>query len=328
MKKKVVNVLSIDGGGIRGILPSQILVYVEKKLSEIYGKTTRLSDHFDLIAGTSTGGILAALYCFPDKDGNPKYTAEESLNLYMNNGSDIFKKQSRWYYTLNGLLGPRYNPDNIENLFEMYFEDTRIKESTTNLMLSSIDNINREIYFFKSYKAKEKEPHNTLFKDAVRATSAAPTYFRPNHIYIDGEERSLIDGGLGINNPTISAYIEIGNLYPEATTINILSIGTSPLEESISYKVAKKWGTITGAPKLFDITLASMADAVDYQMSELYKNENMIGNYLRVQPQLFNASGEMDDASHKNLKALQEAGIKSTELNKAEIDIFLEKTSM
>ena len=61
--KKTVNVLSIDGGGIRGVLPAQILIYVEKKLSELYGKETKISDHFDYVAGTSTGGILASLYC-------------------------------------------------------------------------------------------------------------------------------------------------------------------------------------------------------------------------------------------------------------------------
>ena len=66
-----VNILSIDGGGIRGVLPAQILIYVEEKLSKLYKKDVKLSDHFDYVTGTSTGGILGALYCFPDENGDP-----------------------------------------------------------------------------------------------------------------------------------------------------------------------------------------------------------------------------------------------------------------
>lgn len=324
--KKSVNVLSIDGGGIRGVLPAQILTYVEEKLTEIYGKPTKLSDHFDLIAGTSTGGILASIYCFPDKHGKPKYSAEEALNLYMENGGKIFKRQFRWIYTLVGIIGPRYNVKNTENIFKKYFGEVRIKESTSHLMVPSIDNLNRNIYFFKSYKGETNEAHNLLFYDAVRATSAAPSYFKPHHIFIDNKERSLIDGGLGINNPTVSAYIEVENLYPSVKKINVLSIGTAPPKKGISYKKARNWGTATGAPKLFDITLTSMSDAVNYQMTELYNNDNMIGSYLRVQPQLFEASGKMDDGSKKNLKRLKEAGLRSIELYKDKIDEFLNKT--
>ena len=146
--KDVINILSIDGGGIRGVLPAEILIYVESKLSELYKKDIKLSDHFDYIAGTSTGGILGALYCFPDKDGKPKYSAQEASDLYMNHGGYIFKKQVRWALTFNGFFGPRYNPDNLEKLFLEYFGDKRIKESTSELMLTSIDTTQRDIYFF------------------------------------------------------------------------------------------------------------------------------------------------------------------------------------
>jgi patatin-like phospholipase/acyl hydrolase len=324
--KDVINVLSIDGGGIRGVLPGEILVYVEKKLSLLYKKDIKLSDHFDYIAGTSTGGILAALYCFPDENGNPKYSAEEASNLYMDHGTNIFKKEFRWFFTFNGFIGPRYRPNNLEKLLENYFKDVRIKESTSNLMLTSIDTTQRDIYFFKSYKGKELENHNLMFRDAVRSTSAAPTYFRPKHLIIDGVDRSLIDGGMGVNNPTVSAYIEVNKLFPKAKKVNVLSIGTGPLEKSFSYKTAKKWGIINGAPKIFDINLSSMADAVDYQMNKLYENKNMIGSYLRVQPNIFDAKGGMDDASKSNLKLLKEAGEKSLELYKDDIDAFLKKS--
>ena len=325
--KDVINVLCIDGGGIRGVLPAEILIYVEKKLSELYKKDIRLSDHFDYVAGTSTGGILTALYCFPDKNGKPKYSAQDASDLYMDHGGEIFKKQARWVFTFNGLFGPRYNPDNLESLFEDYFKDVRIKDATSDLMLTSIDTTQRDIYFFKSYKAKAKEAHNLMFREAVRATSAAPTYFRPNHLIIDGVDRCLIDGGMGVNNPTVSAYVDVKKLYPNAKKINILSIGTGPLEIPFRYKVAKKWGILSAA-KIFDINLNSMSDAVDYQMNSLYEEGDLIGEYLRVAPKLIDGTNtKMDKASDKNLKMLKESGAKSLEVYKDRIDDFLKKTT-
>ena len=126
--KKSINILSIDGGGIRGVLPAEILIYVEKRLSELYGKETRLSEHFDYISGTSTGGILASLYCFPDENGRSKYSTLDALNIYMKHGGSIFKKEFRWFFTLNGIFGPRYRPNNLERLFKSY-SDEEIKES-------------------------------------------------------------------------------------------------------------------------------------------------------------------------------------------------------
>ena len=244
----------------------------------------------------------------------------------MDHGTNIFKKDFRWFFTFNGFFGPRYNPDNLEKLLKVYFGDTRIKESTTNLMMPSIDTNQRDIYFFKSYKGKMYENHNIMFRDAVRSTSAAPTYFRPSHLNIDGVDRSLIDGGMGINNPTISAYIEVKKIYPDVKKINVLSIGTGPLELPFKYKIAKKWG-IVSASKIFDINLSSMADAVDYQMNTLYEKGDLIGDYLRVKTQLFGgAKSKMDGASKKNLQLLKESGLKSLELFKNDIDLFLSKT--
>jgi len=323
--KKSINILSIDGGGIRGVLPAEILIYVEKRLSELYGKETRLSEHFDYISGTSTGGILASLYCFPDENGRSKYSTLDALNIYMNHGSYIFKKEFRWFFTLNGIFGPRYRPNNLDKLFKNYFDDVRIKDATTNLMMPSIDTKQRDLYFFKSYKGEINEEHNIMFRDAARSTSAAPTYFKPKRLFIDGFDRSLIDGGMGLNNPSMSSYIEIKKIYPDVDRINVLSMGTGPLELPFKYKVAKKWG-ILNASKIFDINLDSMADAVDHQMNALYSKGELVGDYLRIKPQLFGAKTKMDCATKKNLKLLKEAGEKSLEMYKSRIDDFLEKT--
>lgn len=91
MNSKKVKILSIDGGGIRGILPGTILNYIETELQRrTNNPNTRLADHFDLIAGTSTGGILTCTYLIVDENGQTKYSAADALNIYLERGGDIF----------------------------------------------------------------------------------------------------------------------------------------------------------------------------------------------------------------------------------------------
>ena len=86
-----IRILSIDGGGIRGILPGVIMKRLEEKLQkESDDNNARIADYFDLLAGTSTGGILSLSYLIPDKNGRPLLTAEESVNLYLDRGDEIF----------------------------------------------------------------------------------------------------------------------------------------------------------------------------------------------------------------------------------------------
>ena len=86
----MVKILSIDGGGIRGILPGVMLSYIEEQLQLRSGDPTkRLVDYFDLIAGTSTGGILTSLYLCPNEHGRPKFKASQAVDLYLKHGSKI-----------------------------------------------------------------------------------------------------------------------------------------------------------------------------------------------------------------------------------------------
>ena len=124
-------ILSIDGGGIRGIIPGQVLVALERKIIEKTGNSeARISDYFDMIAGTSTGGILTCAYLCPD-EGNPdrsKFTAEEVVNLYLNKGKVIFKKHPfKSLITLWGLLDEKYQSSGLEKALKDYFQDIKFK---------------------------------------------------------------------------------------------------------------------------------------------------------------------------------------------------------
>ena len=98
---QLTRILSIDGGGIRGIIPGQVLVSVEKKLqNRTNNKNARIADYFDFLAGTSTGGILTCVYLCPDRNDKtiPRFTAQEALNLYLEHGQDIFHNKSHYFY--------------------------------------------------------------------------------------------------------------------------------------------------------------------------------------------------------------------------------------
>jgi patatin-like phospholipase/acyl hydrolase len=115
MKKTCI--LSIDGGGIRGILPGTLLTYVEQKIREKTGdKKATIGQYFDLIAGTSTGGILSLLFLCPDTNGKFKYSAQEAVDIYLKYGSKIFDLSFRKkFMSLGGLLDEKYDATNLEN---------------------------------------------------------------------------------------------------------------------------------------------------------------------------------------------------------------------
>ncbi len=110
--QQMTRVLSIDGGGIRGIIPGQILVAIEEKLKEKTGNgNARIADYFDLIAGTSTGGILTCAYLTPDKEnaGRPKFDTTQVVDLYLKNGGDIFDVTLRHKLrSLGGITDEKY----------------------------------------------------------------------------------------------------------------------------------------------------------------------------------------------------------------------------
>ena len=108
-----IRILSIDGGGIKGIIPATILIYLEQSLKHYsQNENAHISDYFDLIAGTSTGGLLSILHLLPTSHqlSTPKYRAEDALQLYMEHGSHIFSQSlGHKLVTLGGLIGPKYS---------------------------------------------------------------------------------------------------------------------------------------------------------------------------------------------------------------------------
>jgi patatin-like phospholipase/acyl hydrolase len=303
---KSIKVLSIDGGGIRGIIPAIILAELQKRLAK------NLYEVFDLIAGTSTGGIIALGIGTRGNGGQP-YSPNELLNLYVENGPAIFKKNI--FTPEKELLFPKYSPDGLEKVLEEFFQATEFKTALTPLLISSYDLRGQLPFFFKSHRIASDPNYNWNVTSIARATSAAPTYFPPLHLTKGAEDYALVDGGVFVNNPSMAAYAEARSLYPEFAQFVVVSAGTGDRQDSIAYAQAKEWGLLGWAKQIVPVFMDSVSESVDYQLSL------MPGcTYHRLQvSHLQAAENEMDDVTPENLANLQETAKEYVATHSAEL---------
>lgn len=221
-------ILSIDGGGIKGTFPAAFLTALQESLA------APVTDYFDLIAGTSTGGILAiglGLGLAP----------AELLAFYKRHGKAIFPGSQSWASRLRHYRVTKYSGDPLKQALESAFGEKILGQSRKRLVIPSFSALSGRIYVYKT-------PHHPRFEsdwpktavDVAMATSAAPSYFPP---YINPAYIAHLDGGLWANNPTGNAVVEaIGILGADPKQIRILSLGCTCVSQSFALKNAGMWG--------------------------------------------------------------------------------------
>lgn len=281
--------LSIDGGGIRGLIPALVLAEVERMAG------APCSSLFDLIAGTSTGGILALGLAHG-------YPAAQLAQLYEDEGSVIFSRPiERKFSSVFGLAEEKYPATGIESVLEKYFGDARLKDARTDVLITSYEIERRIPFFFRSARARQDPAYDFAMKDVARATSAAPTYFEPKKVPAPTapDYYALIDGGVFANNPAMCAFVDALTLAPRDARC-VLSLGTGSLMRQIRYDDARGWGIAKWAKPLLEIVFDGVSSTVDHQLRQL-----MPSRYLRLQATLEPGLEAMDDASRRNLRALR-----------------------
>lgn len=327
-EKKNTRLLSLDGGGIRGILTASILAALEDKLNENFKKMhgrepkrpLRLAQFFDLLAGTSTGGILSLALLTPHADDPcyPKYSAKEAIDLYLKNGQYIFTKAPSARIPLGtAFYRAKYRGDNMEAILKKYFGDLHMSDLIKPCLITSYDIEKRKAVFFTQHDAIKKGAMYDFFvRDVARSTSAAPTFFPPGSA--SSEARLVyhtIDGGLFANNPTMCAVIESLKLFGgEDKLLNpsdmfILSIGTGTIEKQYKHDKAENWGIVGWLNPIIDIMMSAVSETVDYQLRKLYDSINRKDQYIRIMPDLYTADSGMDNVSDENLNNLYQAGL-------------------
>ena len=331
MKKKI-RILSLDGGGIRGIITCVILKYIEEQIQKLDHPEAKLGDYFDLIAGSSTGGLLASILLFPGNENRARFSVQEALDLYAKNGETIFNV-SFWEHTLNlfGLFNEKISKRNLEKRLDEVFGKLQLKEFIKPCLITSYDICARKAKFFSSHEA-QLSLENFYVKDVCRATSAAPTYFEPARIKsLYGQEFTLIDGGVFANNPALCAYAEARKIkfseilndaskpdFPSINDMIIVSVGTGEVIKPYSFAKFENAGKIKWIAPLIDILLSANAETVDYNLLKMYESLGPRNrqNYLRLVPQLGKASADMDNVSAKNIYELIQTGLAFVDKNR------------
>jgi patatin-like phospholipase/acyl hydrolase len=315
---KPIRILSIDGGGIRGILPAMLLASLERKTGQ------PVSQLFDLVAGTSTGGILALGLTRPNPAGQPAFSAEDMAALYEREGARIFSR-TFWHKLRSiGAIGDqKYPSSGVDGVLQRYFGQTRLSQSLTSVLVPSYEIERRVPFFFKSAAARRQPSHDFPMWQVARATSAAPTYFEPARIDASraGDYWALIDGGVFANNPAACALVEARTQFPDASEFLVCSLGTGVLTRRIAYDDARHWGLARWVKPVLDIVLDSVSETVDYQLNQLLP----AGSYYRFQTPLQRGSEQMDESSAKHLRGLRLIGEKLVRDNAAAIDQLASK---
>ncbi len=276
-----MRILAIDGGGIRGLIPALVLAELERRTGR------RAAELFDLVAGTSTGALLACGLVRPSPA-----SAGELAEAYVSEGPRIFGRSLlKRVFSVGGLVDERYDDDGLVGALERHLGDTRLSAATTGLLVTAYDIERRVALFFRSSRARTDPSQDFSLVEVARASAAAPTYFEPGR----AGGRALIDGAVFAANPSLVACVD-----REDEVSLLVSLGTGKSDEPIPFERARWWGQLEWARPLLDVVLDGAAETTEFAVARLLRDR-----YVRLQPALREGAGRLDDASEANLAGLR-----------------------
>ena len=339
-ERRIFRILSIDGGGIRGIIPAAILLEVERAIRRHKsGAAVKIGECFDMIATTSTGGILTCMLLFPDKDrpDRARFSAADTLRLYMENGDDIFER-SIWQMIVSsgGLSNEKYSAYTLESILSYYFDDVKISRLIRPCLITACDAEKYQPFFFSRHDARETPAGEFLAQDSAQTAFPVPTCFDaalPGNRDRDPNAGPLINGGVLVNNPAAYALVEALGLRARNpvrfSEIVILSLGTGPRREIAAYGHCCDWGLAGWVGPLIQIIMEGVSQTVDYQLKMVFDSIGKKNQYLRIDGTFGDCDIEdfdpaMDNADPENMKRLERFGRRLAERHRDAIQAFVE----
>jgi len=307
-----VKVLCIDGGGIRGLIPALVLAEIELRTGR------RIAELVDLVAGTSTGGILACALTRPGADGRPLYTAEELAGIYVEEGPRIFRRGLlKRIFSVEGWVDERYEDDGLNAALARYLGEANLSASLADVLVTAYDIGGRFAFFFRSARARSDPTYDFPLVQVARATSAAPSYFEPAEVTDVAGARTypLIDGGIYAVNPSMCAYADVAAAGRAGELELMLALGTGEQTRAYTFEQTRSWGQLEWARPVLDMVFDGVADTIDFEAATL-----MGERYIRLQTELNVASDDLDDASEHNLAALRTEAEQLIAASDAELD--------
>lgn len=337
---KRLTILSVDGGGVRGLISATVLAELEGQLQRLDGPEARLVDYFDVISGTNFGGLITSMISSPRAEGSnrPLFTAREVVQFFQTHAYEIFPQgrdpsgQTRRNFM--ALKGPKYFSRGLRHLLDQVFEsDPLLDRALTSVIIPAFDTKLQQPILFSSWQARRDPLENPPIKTVCCGTTAVPTHFPPIHFTLTDTSRepnqtrefNLINGEVAVHNP---AYVAIAQAIKEShadgtvakrvdcsnlNNILVLSLGTGQHTMGYDATNVAKWGTVewldnNGEARLVDTVFNAKGDMVDYSLSILFQSQHCASNYLRIQADNLNGPlASLNDTSESNLRNLTAA---------------------
>jgi len=301
-------ILALDGGGIKGSFTAGVLAAIEK----VTGR--RCVDHFDLIAGTSTGGIIAIGLGLG-------LSAAEIVEFYSNHGPKIFPSTSlarRWSSVLRHLFRPKHSHQALRAALAEVLGERKFGESLRPLVIPTYDAVGGRIFLLKTaHHDHLRHDYEAPAIEVALATAAAPTYFAaarfPNH-----GNSSYVDGGVWANSPTLAALVEAVHFRGQRLEdIDILSIGTT----STPFNVAEKHrsGILGWNAGLVEIMMNAQQEAANAQAMLLVNRR-----FHRIDHKAPRGQFSLDDARAQQIERLIALG-RGEGVKKENIEVVRER---
>lgn len=280
-------ILSLDGGGIKGAFSAGVLAQLEEEAD------CSISDHFDLIVGTSTGGILALGLAMG-------FTANDLLSIYEQHGSEIFPSSivQKAFGRFRHVFGPKHDQNRLRQVLMKKFGDKKLGHAQCRLVIPTFDALKGHACTFKTaHHPRLNKEYMLLAADVAVATAAAPTYFRGAEI--PGRTgATYIDGGVWANCPSTVGIIEaISFLDVDAKSIWLLSVGTT--EELADFTDKKNSGWLAWNKGLIDAMMAAQVSSANFQ-AKLLLGER----YLRINHSTVPNQFHLDDGRNAQIAKL------------------------
>jgi uncharacterized protein len=297
-------ILSIDSGGIRGIIPAIILAGIEQRAGQ------PICDLFDFFAGTSAGGMLVlGLNCpEPYRSKHPSFCASEIVGFFYEWGCRVFKKKSA-DKSQGRTQGKSAEP--IEEMLREYFGDNRLSDCIKPTLVTAFDLNAREPFFFNSARTNACIVGDPFMWQTAKATTAIPTHFKPLRLTASFSTGSgprmlsLVDGSLFASNPAAYALAEARAKFPEENDFLLVSLGCG---EAACEQTARDTRTRS---QILASSLATQSNCADHQLQHLLPKQR----YLRIQTKLRPGLDRIDTASENDLFRMEEAARRTLEDN-------------
>ncbi|KAF8406337.1 hypothetical protein HHK36_008424 [Tetracentron sinense] len=329
---KKITLLTIDGGGIRALIPAVILSFLESQLQDLDGEDARIADYFDVIGGTSTGGLVAAMLTMPSGNNRPLYAAKEIVPFFFENYPKIFHPLRGPFTSarmiLRDLVQHKYSGKYFHGLMQNKFGGLRISRALTNLVIHTFDIKLLQPVVFSMSEGKIDISKDAMISDICTGTTATPTYLPPHYFETQDSQGSiirtfnLVDGAalLAMSHVTQEVFKGNSEFYPVKPRnygkFLVISLGTGTMKKNKKYNADKaaKWGILgwlrrNGKSPIVDTFTQASASMIDFHMHAVLQTLSSEHNYLRIQEnELEGHAASLDITTKKNMENLVKIG--------------------